>query len=263
MVDETNEGLALSGGPGTYLFLQNEQEVRKKDLSVPKATMPGLVNYVKSRAEIIKANKDATHFQINKRKAKMALLLGEFGGFRSGEAAYQPCTTITATAKFSEDYIKARGFMKTHASAHNLAMELRELPHLFSSNHDYLNAVSEFRTMAITLKKVLEDTSNDAGMREKRIKLTFEDGIKAIKWAWSVAIYEGEEKQTIPVDVLYEANESMNGVNIRLVNFDLANIERAALDAMLARTIKEIEGALGDGVVPMLYVDSKSTEGDD
>jgi hypothetical protein len=245
--------VSLSGGGGTYRFLTTEKTISAKDLIIENATFTGLTNYVKSRREDLKRKAEQTMFHVNMREAKVSLYVHEHGGFRHADSAYVAATTIHALAKHSDHYKEVKGFMKTHTAAHELAMALRECPYLFNSAEEYTAAVGAFRSMSHTISKVIADTSTDDGSRKKKLELAIDGSKDNIEWEWNVSVYEGGPKQLIKVKTMYEANDSMNGVNIRLVNFELKDIERKAVEKMVEGLLVDIKKEVPE--IPVVYVD--------
>jgi hypothetical protein len=245
--------VSLSGGGGTYRFLRSEKSINAQDLIIENATFTGLTNYVKSRKEWLKMLAGETMFRVNMREANVSLHVLEYGGSRHGDDPYMPSTTIHALAKHSDHYKEVKGFMKTHAAAHELAMALRECPYLFNSAEEYTAAVGAFRSMSHTISKVIADTSTDDGSRKKKLELAIDGSKDNIEWEWNVSVYEGGPKQLIKVKTMYEANDSMNGVNIRLVNFELKDIERKAVEKMVEGLLVDIKKEVPE--IPVVYVD--------
>src|SRR5690606_18166916 len=94
------DGVSLGGDPGTYRFLRNEQEIKRKDLHIENASFDGLLDYITARKEELLAIRDAVHLRADTREAKMRLHVQEHGGHRHGEGPYIPATVIDASAKF-------------------------------------------------------------------------------------------------------------------------------------------------------------------
>lgn len=248
-----SHGPSLEGGEGTYRFLQTEEEIMRGDLSIGNATFEGLVDFITSRNDVIIAAKDRCHLRVDTRNTSITLYMEEHGGHRHGLEEYVPSTTITASAAFSKNYAKAKALMITHRSPHDLFEKLREVPHLFNDAAQHADVLKVFRSVTFKLKKLLADTSTDSGEREKSLKLQFEEQPDAAEWQWLVPIYEGGEAELITVKTLYEANEAMNGVNIRLVNWQLEDIETQAAKSMLTKALQHIRNRLGSNI-PFVFV---------
>lgn len=144
--------------------------------------------------------------------------------------------------------------MNSRMKPHDMAMKLRDLPHLFNSEEEWKKAVGTLRNINSVIEKTVKDSSNeDTGEREKRLHLVIKDGCPSLEWTWKYAIYEGQEEEPVACRVLYEANDHMSGVNIALTNFDFERQERKALKKMMDETITYIRSFIGNAL-PCVYV---------
>jgi len=253
-VEVVEKGVSLSGSPGVYRYLTTEEEEKRTDLVIENVSFQGLLNFVTARKEEIIAAKSESHLRINTRTASATLDINEQGGYRHGDAAYKPSLTLEAKSSFSKRYNKAKALMTTHSSPHDLFEKLREVPFLFNDAQEHTKVLQAFRSLVISVKKLVEDTSSDSGERKKRLEMSFNEQPPEISWKWLVPVYENTDPIAIPVSVLFEANSAMNGVNIRLVNWGLEEIEDKEAKAILETSVANIESVLGVNTIPMLYV---------
>jgi hypothetical protein len=190
----------------------------------------------------------------------ITLVLGEHGGWRETGGDYIPTVTITGKSGFTKDREDVQQIMGTRWTPHNLAMHLRELPHLFADEASWTNAVAKLRNLNIKISKAVKDTSNeDTGEREKAIKLLIESGAEALEWNWKYAIYEGTDPVVVPAKILYEADENMSGIYVKVFNPRKVQQERKALEDMMANTISKIHASIGDAL-PFITLNGEDQE---
>lgn len=240
-----------------FRLLIGRDRKNESDLNIEDATLQGLVNFVQVRATDIKGEDEArrSHFVVDTRRSSIVLVQGEHGGSDNEEGKYLPVKRVTGSSKFTNDRNTVNKLMSSASNApHDLALQLRELPHLFSSEEDWKKAVGTLRGLKVVVEKTMKDTSNeDTGEREKRLHLVIKEGCPPLEWKWRYAIYEGQPEEEVFCRVLYEVNSTMSGVNIMLTNFERERQERAALKKMMDKTITELKAAVGESL-PFVYV---------
>lgn len=249
-------GLSLSNnGTGTdFRLLLGKDRVQEKDLNISNATLKGLENFVAIRKADITKRAAASHLIVDTRNSKIDLVLQEHGGQDDAQGTYKPATKVTGSSKFTADRNTVKELMNSRMKPHDLAMRLRDLPHLFNSEEEWKKAVGTLRSINSVVEKTVKDTSNeDTGEREKRLLLVIKDGCPPLEWTWKYAIYEGEAEEPVACRVLYEANDHMSGVNIALTNFDFERQERKALKTMMDNTVKALKDSIGN-VLPVVYI---------
>lgn len=241
------------GAPGEYRVMKGIAPIDPQDLVV-NATLDGLVSFIAVRKANILERKHETHIQVSPKESSITLFIGEFNGYRKEGGDYVPQTQVYGSSAFTDDQKTVKGIMSGKHRPHELAMKLRELPHLFVDEASWKETVNTLRNLSLKVSKAVKDTSNeDTGEREKAVKLVIESGAVAVEWNWKYAIYEGTDPVVVPVKVLYEADESMSGVYASVFNPRKILQERKALEDMLANTIKQIRIVLGD-TIPIVQV---------
>lgn len=241
------------GRPGDYRVMKGIAPIDRQDLTV-NATLAGLVNFIAVRKDNILDRANEAHIKVSTGEKSVSLTIGEFNGYREEGGSYVPQTVIYGSSAFTDDQKTVKVIMSGKHSPHELAMKLRDLPHLFADEASWKEAVSTLRSLSLKVSKAVKDTSNeDTGEREKAVKLVIESGAVAVEWNWKYAIYEGTDPVTVPVKVLYEADESMSGVYASVFNPRKVLQERKALEDMLANTVTEIRKVLGNAI-PIIEV---------
>lgn len=237
------------GSPGEYRVTKGIAPIEHKDYVNEKATFAGLLEFVKVRKSQIVSRKHETHFDVNSRAFAISLVIGEHGGQRVEGGTYLPTVHIHGSSKFTVDHSTVTAIMSMSHRPHELALKLRELPHLFSDEASWADTVAKLRNLSLVVSKTIKDTSNeDTGEREKALKLVIESGTVALEWKWRYTIYEGTDPVDVPVRVLYEADENMSGVLARVFNPRKVLQERKALEELLAKTVASIREVLGDAI---------------
>jgi len=260
----TTKRVSLEGGEGTYRFLTTEEPMGltdSVDLNYQNLTMPGLVNFVRARAEQIKARAGETNITVNTRTGKTELTIGEHGGRKSlTDLDRVAQKNLTAEVKFSDDYSEVRKYAgKSHRSAHDLAMIFRTMPHIFESESDWKRVVTNLRSTHLKVEKVRQESSSDeTGNRENAMTAKITDGQLDLVWSFLVPIYEGEEKTKVEVKAIWEVQSDFTVQVVLLsVGKGFTEREREALKVMTERTRKEIETVLGENTIPFIYVDGE------
>lgn len=251
-----SKGLCLSNHneESEFRLLVGNDRVQERDLIISNATLQGLGNFVSVRKDDIIKRSAASHLIVDTRNSQIDLVLQEHGGQDDMDGTYKPSTKITGSSKFTNDRNTVKELMNSRMKPHDMAMKLRDLPHLFNSEEEWKKAVGTLRNINSVIEKTVKDSSNeDTGEREKRLHLVIKDGCPALEWTWKYAIYEGEAEDLVACRVLYEANDHMSGVNIALTNFDFERQERKALKKMMDNTIAFIMSFIGNAL-PVVYV---------
>jgi hypothetical protein len=237
------------GRLGNYRVMKWVKPIEKADWDDSSLTLAGMVNFIQVRKDQILARKDEAHIMVSSKRSSITLVIGEHGGQRVEGGTYVPSVVLTGTNTFTEDQKTVAAIMAGNHRPHELALKLRELPHLFSDEASWADAVKKLRSLNLMVSKAIKDTSNeDTGEQEKAIKLVIDSGTVEVTWNWRYAIYEGTDPVEVPVRVLYEADENMSGVFARVFNPRKVQQERKALEDMLASTVADIKAVLGDNL---------------
>lgn len=242
------------GRPGIYRVITGEPIIHRKDWRDDSLTLNGLLEFIKVRKDQILSRNDETHICVDPKSSSITLVEGEHGGmYTDTSILYTPTVTLTGSSAFTQDRNDVAAIMAGLHRPHELGMKLRELPHLFADEASWADAVKKLRSLNLKISKAVKDTSSDeTGEREKAIHMVIESGAVAIEWSWEYRIYEGTPLVTVPVRLLYEADESMSGIYARVHNPRKVMQERQALEDMLNATVSEIRKVLGNAV-PIIY----------
>lgn len=241
------------GRPGKYRVMTGEPIIHRKDWRDDTLTLNGLLEFIKVRKEQILSRSPETHICVDPKSSSITFVEGEHGGMADQATRYTPTVVLTGSSTFTQDRNDVAAIMSGLHRPHELGMKLRELPHLFADEASWADAVKNLRSLTLKISKAVKDTSSDeTGEREKAIHLVIENGAVAIEWSWEYRIYEGTPLVTVPVRLLYEADESMSGIYVRVHNPRKVMQERQALEDMLNDTVAEIRKVLGDAV-PIIY----------
>lgn len=252
--DNQSKGLSLSlNSPGTLRFVQGEEPVNPKDLEVDNATIAGVVDYVRKRADEIKNRKEECHVQYDVDGARITLFVGEGGPRRDVSGFYLPSAVIEGKAHYSEDYGTVCQIMKGSHRPHDLAMKLRDLPYLFSDAVAYTDVVNTLRNMDIQVNKLVRDTSSDLGAREKGFRTTIESGAADCAWSWQVPIFVGSEPIKIPVTIIYDVDDATAGVLCKVFQPRMRIYEREGAMRIMTQALADITLAT-DGRIPLIEV---------
>lgn len=244
------------GRPGEYRVMKGIAPIERKDMVIKNASFKGLLDFVKVRAMDIKQRAGAAHFSVDTKNSTITLVLEEHGGERQEGGRYQPATTVVGSSAFTDDQKEVSGLMRGTHTPHDLAMKLRDLPHLFATEQEWKDAVSILRSLTTKVSKTVKNFSNeDTGQREVAINAIIEDGAVACKWDWKYRVYEATDPVLVPVRILYEADIDTNTVRARIHNPRKLDQERNALEKMMTETIAEIQKILGDAL-PFIYVNA-------
>lgn len=247
----STETKMVLGEPGTYRIVSEALPTTEvQDLSLTNVTMHGLKDYVRVRKQTILAFNVAeydmgAHLQVNERLRTITLVMLEHGGFQAEGETYNPKTTITATANFSEDHKTVTGLMNSKYSADNLSKVIRKNRHLFTDEASWKALWTDLRNTQLEIGRITEATSNDLGSRKKG----FDEKIinaKAIQFQMEYAVFEGEPKVALSFEVMYEI---VNGdVQLSLLCDAMTLTEREKVKEMMDDTVNYIVQTLEDKV---------------
>lgn len=247
----STETKMVLGEPGTYRIVNDAmRSVDPLDVNLSGVTVHGLKDYVRVRkATILDFNHPdgdfGAHLQVNERLRTIVLVIGEHGGHQQEGSAYNPSTTITATANFSDDHKTVTGLMSGKFSADNLSKVIRKNRHLFPEEASWKALWTKLRNTQLEIGRIVEATSNDLGTRKKGFdeKIVNAD---PIQFQMEYAVFEGEPKVLLSFEVMYEI---VNGdVQLSLLCDAMTMTEREKVKEMMDDTVNFIVRTLEDKI---------------
>lgn len=256
------------GAAGEVRYVEGEKPQPRTDLDISGVTFGGLVAFVGSRKDIILGLKNESSFLVDEANTTIDLMVREYGGHtdETDHRKYLPAVELHAAAIPSKDYAEVKAIMaKSWPSTHDLAMHLRKFPHLFPSIEVFKTVVNKLRNVTVIIKNIAAQSSSDSGDRS----VTFDQKVEnapnlECTWSFRVAMFEGEKAIELPVQMLYNANQSLSGVDSTVYSHDRELVERKAREEMMTRTVKDLRtilsGTVAEGEtapvdpVPFVYV---------
>lgn len=258
----------LKGGlqfsePGTHRLLFTEEPIGMQcssDLIIRNVTFRGLMNFAQARKGAILKRKKEAHIQADTRNSTISLIVGEHGGRKTPKDYDRvPQLYLSARAIRHEDFSRVLNLLEdSHPSAHDLAMDLRTRPYLFENEQEWMRVVGALRNTNLKIQKIRKETSDDAGMREKRMQVEVTEGGLDLTWNFSAPVFQGEDRRLIPVRAIWEVQDDWS-VHVVLLSYDVVALERQELQNLMDNTIKTLNNILGLDELPVVYTDSGKT----
>ena len=252
---------AGSDKKGMHRFSQREKPVFAGDTVVGKVTLRGLVNYVRSKSELLLERANGAVFLVNEEDASICLDVNHAGGYSYGKNhdRYEPRIVIAASATKSSDAKLVEAIMgRNWSSLSELGVKLRDCLHLFPSKEMYKQVVGQLRNATLVVKRILQEASDDSGNKAYNFEQKLENaGDLSIAWTFRYRMFDGEEPIELPVVIVYGVNQSLSGVDATVFSAERVNIERAEKERLVTRTIKDLSNVLSKGSdtesIPFVY----------
>jgi hypothetical protein len=230
--------VALSGGLGTYRFLQAEEEIKRKDLKVEALDLRSILSYLMARTDRIALRAGATHLRVDEETAQVSLHVEEFKGERRSGKRYRPSTELHASARPTKLYEEVKRLVAASYSPAELAEAIYNVPYLFDDESHYVATVNTLRSVVATVTSVQQDTTNESGTdREKKLRQSI-DGVPDIEIKLSFPFYVGEASKKVAFKLFY-GTQGM-AVTVRMRNPRLPGLEAEARKEMLDKFVADV-----------------------